>query len=113
MLSLKPSQKSKKGRELDDSKFNSGERDAYDKADAAQWEKHLKLNAAEVISPEEAAVIWRDHPETILPVPSRFVRTNAAEDTELVAKSRLVVPGYLLKKVWTPEKSGRIARPLD
>ena len=60
MLATKPTQKSKKGRELDDKQFNSNERKQFDGADAANWEKHLRLGAAEVIPPEQAAKLMKE-----------------------------------------------------
>ena len=57
------------------------------------WQKHLDHDAAEIIPPERVKDI---PPDKILPINSRFVRTNKAEDKdELVASSRLVVPGHL------------------
>ena len=99
LLKLKPSFKSRKGRELDPSCFSPEEWDAFSKADAKQWEKHLNLGAVEIVYPDEARQILATKPETVLQVPARFVRTNANDDPEeLSAKSRLVLPGHLLSK---------------
>eukprot|EP00975_Prorocentrum_lima_P068658 12921908-Prorocentrum_lima.AAC.1 len=61
--------------------------------------KHLNLDAVEIIPPSKAALVLRDKPKSMLPVPGRFVRTNhATKSGDLQARSRLVLPGHLLSK---------------
>ena len=93
VLRLKPTQKSKKGKELNARLFDNNEWEAFMKADADNWAKHLKHNAVTVLTPEEARKVPK---ENILPIVSRFVRTNKSEDPAVLeAASRLVVPGHL------------------
>jgi hypothetical protein len=73
LLVLKPSFKSRKGRELNPKFFDAEEHEAFLEADAKQWQQHLDLGAVEVIPPEKTASIPK---EKILPIASRFVRTN-------------------------------------
>ena len=99
MLSLKPSFKSQKGRELDPRHFSASEKEQFDKADTANWQKHFNLGAVEIVYPEEAERILRTRPQTVLPVPARFVRTATTDESgDYEAKSRLVLPGHLLAK---------------
>ena len=99
VLSLKPSFKSQKGRELDPRFFSAAERAQFDKADTTNWKKHINLGAVEIIHPEEAERILRDRPQVVLPVPARFVRTAPTDESgDYEAKSRLVLPGHLLAK---------------
>ena len=99
VLQLKPTFKSKKGRELDPKLFSDDERAAFRQADIKQWQKHLNLDAVEIIQPDEAARIMKSKPQCVLPVPARFVRTNLSEEPgELEARSRLVLPGHFLRK---------------
>ena len=90
VLKLKPTQKSKKGRELNAKFFDDDEREAFFKSDADQWQKYVDHEAVTVIPP--AAKISK---LKILPIASRFVRTNKGEKEVLKASSRLVVPGHL------------------
>ena len=92
VLKLKPTQKSKKGRELNPKYFDDDEREVFFKFDADQWQKHLDHGAVTVISPEEAKKVPK---HMILPIASRFVRTDKGEQGILKASSRLVVPGHL------------------
>ena len=93
LLVLKPSFKSRKGRELNPKYFSAKEHVAFLKSDVDNWQKHLDHDAAEIIPPERVKDV---PPDKILPINSRFVRTNKAEEKdELVASSRLVVPGHL------------------
>ena len=92
VLKLKPTQKSKKSRELNDKFFDDDEREAFFKSDADQWQKHVDHEAVTVIPPEQAAKIPK---HKILPIASRFVRTDKGEKGVLKASSRLVVPGHL------------------
>ena len=92
VLKLKPSLKSRRGRELDARAFDDREWEAFMESDATQWRRHLDLGAVQIIPPEEAMKIDK---KDILPVRSRFVRTNKGEGDELIASSRLVVPGHL------------------
>ena len=99
VLETKPTMKSKKGRELNDKRFDNTERKQLRDADVANWEKHLRLGAAEVVPPQKASEILRNNRQAVLPVAARFVRTNGAAPGEgLQAKSRLVIPGHLLSK---------------
>ena len=99
VLSLKPSFKSQKGRELDPRFFSASEREQFAKADEANWKKHLNLGAVEIIYPEQAERILRDRPQVVLQVPARFVRTAPTDESgNYEAKSRLVLPGHLLAK---------------
>ena len=93
VLKLKPTQKSRKGRELDAKHFDAEEKEAFMKADAEQWQKHLDHGAVTIISPEEAKKVPK---HLVLPIASRYVRTNKAENGQpLKASSRLVIPGHL------------------
>ena len=99
VLELRPDLKSRKGRELDANKFDTKEKQQWDKADALNWAKHLKLGAVEILSEEESRKIEATKPACILQVPARFVRTAHENDKgEVEAKSRLVLPGHLLQK---------------
>ena len=91
VLKLKPTQKSKKGRELNDKFFDGDGREAFFKSDADQWQKHMDHKAVNVIPPEQAAKV----PKHLIPIASRFVRTDKGEMGVLKAASRLVVPGHL------------------
>ena len=95
ILVLKPSFKSRKGKELNPKFFDAEEHEAFLEADTKQWQQYLDLGAVEVIPPEKAKDIPKNK---ILPIASRFVRTNKNKDAtkkELTAASRLVVPGRL------------------
>ena len=93
VLRLKPTQKSKKGKELNARLFDNDEWEAFMKADADNWAKHLKHNAVTVLTPEKVRKIPK---ENILPIVSRFVRTNKSDEPGVLeASSRLVVPGHL------------------
>ena len=99
VLELRPDLKSRKGRELDANKFDQEEKQKWDKADALNWAKHLKLGAVEILSEEESRDIEATRSACILPAPARFVRTAHENDKgEVEAKSRLVLPGHLLQK---------------
>ena len=99
VLSLKPSFKSQKGRELDPRFFSTAEREQFDKADTANWQKHINLGAVEIVQPEQAERILRTRPQTVLAVRARFVRTAATDESgDYEAKSRIVLPGHLLAK---------------
>ena len=92
---LTPSFKSCKGRELNPKFFDAEEHEAFLEADTKQWQQHLDLGAVEVIPPEKAKDIPKNN---ILPIASRFVRNNKNKDAtkkELIAASRLVIPGHL------------------
>jgi hypothetical protein len=93
VLKLKPTQKSKKGRELNPKYFSNLEKEAFLESDVENWQKHLDHKAARVIPPDQAKDVPK---ELILPINSRFVRTNKGKKKgELKASSRLVVPGHL------------------
>ena len=89
---MKATQKSKKGRELNAKFFDDDEREAFFKSDANQWQKHVDHKAVNVIPPDLAAKVPK---HLILPIASRFVRTDKGEKGVLKAASRLVVPGHL------------------
>lgn len=108
VLRLKPSYKSRKGRELDARHFDATEHEAFLEADAAQWEKHLKLGAVEVIPPEKTKGIPLDK---ILPVASRFVRTNKGDEGTFKPSSRLVLPGHLQRGAATEDGGERTDAP--
>ena len=95
LLVLKPSFKSHKGRELNSKFVDTEEHEAFFEADTTQWQQHLDLRAVEVIPPVKTNGIPK---EKILPIASRFVRTNKNKDPmtrKLIAASRLVIPGHL------------------
>ena len=73
LLEMKSSMKSKKGRELDDRKFNDEEKDAFDLADKEQWEKHVRNGAVEVIPLDESERILKHSREHVVPGFARFV----------------------------------------
>ncbi|CAE7368424.1 RE2, partial [Symbiodinium sp. KB8] len=82
------------GKELDPKFFNETEKAAFDKSDRKEWQAWLDNHVIEQLSPAEAAKVPR---ERIFRVPARVVRTNKATagSTDLVAKSRIVLPGHL------------------
>ena len=88
-----------KGKELDPKHFDDTGLEAFageGGADGEQWEARVKNGAVRVLSLEEAATV---PPERILPIPSRFVRTDKAKEPKnLGAKSRWVLPGHLAPK---------------
>ena len=98
LLELKPSMKSKKGRELNPAKFNQEEKEAFDLADKEQWQKHLRTGAVEVVPLEKSKEILRNSRELVVPGYARFVRTikGKSDDGELKASSRMVLPGHMI-----------------
>eukprot|EP00971_Amphidinium_carterae_P134530 2666108-Amphidinium_carterae.1 len=65
------------------------------KADYDQWMAHVKTNAVKIIPP---AVAVKIDPRLVLRLPARFVRTDKGTKLgkqELVAKSRLGIPGHV------------------
>ena len=104
-LRNKAMRKGQKGKELDPRYFDGVEWDKFRDADEKQWKAHLNTGAVRLVPPKETGKIPRHQ---ILPIPSRMVRTNQSEeDDELIAKSRLVVPGHL-----APEIDGRTDAPV-
>ena len=96
ILQNKATMKGNKGKELDAKYFDDDEWEKFRTADDKQWKAHIDTGAARIVPPAEAALVPR---ELILPVPSRFVRTNKSKDPrEVEAKSRWVVPGHLAPK---------------
>ncbi|CAE8702081.1 unnamed protein product [Polarella glacialis] len=92
LLSLK-----RNGKELDQNQFNETENKAFKESDAKEWEQWVKNNVMKILTPEEAKKVPK---EKIFQLPLRMVRTNKAKMTDgvladLVAKSRLVVPGHV------------------
>ncbi len=85
----------RKGKELDAKYFNEAERRKFFVSDSSESQSFLDTGAAVVISPRESLNI----PEKrVFRVPVRYVRTNedkSGEDENLIAKSRLVVPGHV------------------
>ena len=81
----------RKGRELDSKFFNEQERKAFNASDSAEWQSFLDTGAVVVIPPEVAKNIPK---ERVFKRAARYVRTNKSKlDNELIAKSRIVVPG--------------------
>ena len=66
VLMLKPSYKSRKGRELDPYCCSPSEREAFAKVVVKQWEKRLALGAVEIVYPPEAEKILSTRPQTVL-----------------------------------------------
>ena len=91
-LRSKPLKKGQKGKELDSRWFDENEWKASREADAEQWKAHLKTGAIRIVPQGEAKSVDESR---ILPIPSRFVRTNKDKSGGLMPKSRLVVPGHL------------------
>ena len=101
VLKLRPTPKSKKGCELNAKSFDDDEREAFFKSDADQWQKHMDQKAVSIVPPDQAA---KDPKHLILPIASRFVRTDKGEKGVLKAASRLVVPGHL--QYGSPQEEG-------
>ena len=82
----------RKGKELDPRHFNEQEMKAFSISDAKEWQSFLDTGAVVVIPPAVAKTI---PPERLFKRAARFVRTNKNKDplSDLIAKSRLVVPG--------------------
>ena len=66
---MKPTQKSKKGRELNAKFFDDDEREAFFKSDADQWQQHMDHKAVHVVPPDLAAKVPK---HLILPIASRL-----------------------------------------
>jgi hypothetical protein len=80
------------GKELDPKYFDRLERAAFSKSDSEEWAQWIKNRVIRVLTPDEERIIPKDKSFT---APLRFVRTNkGAKAKELIAKSRLVVPGH-------------------
>ena len=81
-----------KGRELDPRYFDHKERQAFDAADAKEWQSFIDTGAVIVIRPDQAKHVPADR---IFNRPMRYVRTNKnkEEHGSLEAKSRIVTPG--------------------
>jgi hypothetical protein len=95
LLELKPSMKSKKGRELDPAKFSPAEKEALDIADKEQWLKHLRTGAVEVVPLKQSKEILKNSRELVVPGYARFVRASKSKSNEdLKASLRLVLPGH-------------------
>ena len=71
-------------------------------------QKHVDHEAVTVIPPEQAAKIPK---HKILPIASRFVRTDKGEKGVLKASSRLVVPGHLQDGYPQEERGERTDAP--
>ena len=80
------------GKELDPKYFDWKERSAFNKSDAEEWDQWVKNRVIRVLTPQEERRVPKDK---IFSSPLRFVRTNKGEKIkELIAKSRIVVPGH-------------------
>ena len=77
LMVLKPSFKSRKSRELNSKLFDTAEHETFIEADTKQWQQHLDLGAVDVVPSEKTKCISKDK---ILPIASRFVRTNKNKD---------------------------------
>ena len=85
----------KSAKELDERYFNPRERKAFNEADLEEWRQWIRKEAIETVplSWEEASKIPKDQ---IISAPMRHVRTNKGmDDYDLIAKSRMIVPGHL------------------
>ncbi|CAE7293140.1 unnamed protein product, partial [Symbiodinium sp. KB8] len=82
------------GKELDPRFFDETERRAFDKSDQKEWQAWLDNHVIEQLGPDAARKVPQAR---IFKVPARVVRTNkaAAGCKDLLAKSRLVLPGHM------------------
>lgn len=84
------------GKELDHRAFDATEKQAFDQADAKEWQQwvdNVDNKVVRRLSPQEARQVPRHQ---IFRSPLRWVRTNKSGNlmVPLIAKSRLVVPGH-------------------
>eukprot|EP00971_Amphidinium_carterae_P351628 6492198-Amphidinium_carterae.1 len=87
VLAMKPS-----GKELDPTKFNKEESDAFEESDRTEWTSWIKNGVVSIVPSHEVHSIPRSR---IFPVPARMIRVNKDKDGGLFAKSRMVIPGHL------------------
>eukprot|EP00439_Symbiodinium_sp_Y106_P070485 s391_g12.t1 len=82
------------GKELDPRLFNEEERKAFEKSDEKEWKAWLDNKVVEQLDQSEAKTV---SPRRIFRVPARVVRVNKAPagTKDLLAKSRIVLPGHL------------------
>ena len=82
------------GKELDPRAFSPEERAAFDTSDAKEWAAWIENKVIEQLGSEEAKKVPSSR---VFKVPARVVRTNKALPgaKELIAKSRIVLPGHL------------------
>ena len=82
------------GKELDPKFFDGNEQAAFDKADQKEWQAWLDNKVIEQLDAAAARKVPRAR---VFMVPARVVRTNKATagSKELVAKSRIVLPGHV------------------
>ena len=96
VLTLQPKAKEGKGsKELNARTFDKKERDLYDASDlkelTAWWEKQTY----EELTQQQTEKIVKSSPGRIIPGRACVVRTNTSDNkAEIVAKSRIVVPGH-------------------
>eukprot|EP00971_Amphidinium_carterae_P352216 6492490-Amphidinium_carterae.1 len=87
VLSMKAS-----GKELDPTKFDLEESQAFEEADRVEWRSWIKNGVVRIVPPHEMSSIPRSR---IFPVPARMIRVNKDKSGGLTAKSRMVIPGHL------------------
>ena len=82
------------GKELDPRAFYPEEVAAFDTSDAKEWAAWIENKVIEQLGSEEAKKVPSLR---VFKVPARVVRTNKALPgaKELIAKSRIVLPGHL------------------
>ena len=83
------------GKELDSRHFDCREQEAFREADRKEWESWIKNEVIEIVPPERSRQIPR---KKMFRIPLRWVRVNKNKDidkaAEILAKSRLVLPGH-------------------
>ena len=85
----------KRAKELNAKTFNADERRAFDASDNKELNAWYEKEAYEELTEQETAKIVRNSPGRIIPGRARVVRTNkSGNKSELIAKSRFVVPGH-------------------
>jgi len=83
------------GKELDPKYFDQKECDAFQESDRAEWSSWLKNEVVKRVPDHEIGKIDK---RKVFKIPLRWVRTNKSKEAEaasqLLAKSRLVIPGH-------------------
>ena len=83
------------GKELDPRHFNFDEQEKFREADSAEWLSWIKNGVVEVVPKHLVSQIPK---EKVFKTPLRWVRVNKNKEVDaaaqLLAKSRLVVPGH-------------------
>eukprot|EP00971_Amphidinium_carterae_P050827 1000886-Amphidinium_carterae.1 len=87
VLAMKPS-----GKELDPTKFNKEESEAFEESDKTEWASWIKNGVVSIVPHHEVPSIPRSR---IFPVPARMIRVNKNREGGLFARSRMVIPGHL------------------